>query len=153
MRELLVSSGVGEDAPAALRQLLAQEQAILLGGLPEGAQLESRRELVASRTWWSAMAERIQRDLAAYHHRYPLRRGMPREALRSSLKLDARLFNALLDRATGEDLLMDRNAFVWLPSHEVRFSPQQEGQVEALMARFRREPYATPSVKEPFASE
>jgi selenocysteine-specific elongation factor len=152
VRELLISGGVGEEAPGALRQLLAEGQAILLGDLPEGAQLESRRELVVSRGWWSAVVDGVQRKLAAYHHRYPLRRGMPREALRSSLKLDARLFNALLGRVTGEGLLVDRNAFVWLPSHEVRLSPEQQQQVEALMARFRREPYATPSVKESIAT-
>ncbi len=58
------------------------------------------------------------------------------------------MFNAALARAVAEGLIVDEGATVRLPSHAVRLNPEQQQQVDALLARFRRQPYATPSVKE-----
>jgi selenocysteine-specific elongation factor len=48
----------------------------------------------------------------------------------------------------SKGLLIDEGASVWLPSHAIELTPKQKEQVETLLARFRRDPYATPSVKE-----
>ena len=64
------------------------------------------------------------------------------------LRLEAKVFNAALARAVAEGLIVDEGATVRLPSHAVRLNPEQRQQVDALLARFRRQPYATPSVKE-----
>jgi selenocysteine-specific elongation factor len=50
--------------------------------------------------------------------------------------------------AHGEGALVDEGTSVRLPSHAVELAPQQKQQVDDLMARFHRQPYATPSVKE-----
>ena len=39
-----------------------------------------------------------------------------------------------------------------LPSHTVRLNPEQQRQVDQLLAQFRRQPYATPSLKESAAA-
>ena len=77
---------------------------------------------------------------------------MGREALRSKLKLDPKVFNASLARAVAEGLIADEGTTVRLPSHEVQFSPDQQGQVDTLLAHFRRQPHTTPSVKESVAA-
>ncbi|NLF02463.1 MAG: selenocysteine-specific translation elongation factor [Anaerolineales bacterium] len=150
---LLATSGLGDRAMEALRQLLDQGDTVLLGDqageAPSTGTLSANsRVTVVTRGWWATTSGQAVQELGAYHRKYPLRQGMPREALRSSLRLETKVFNAFLDRAASDELIVDREAFVWLPSHEVRLSPEQEQQVAALLARFRQEPYSTPSVKE-----
>jgi len=155
-RDLLSASRLGDAAPDALAQLLDEGQAVLLG--PQ--QGETRffpknlvsNQLLAASTWWSALTDRISRALFAYHQKFPLRTGIGREALRSGLGLEARVFNAVMARATAEGLVADEGAIIRLPSYTVRFNPEQQRQVDALLARFRHQPYTTPSVKESVAA-
>jgi selenocysteine-specific elongation factor len=73
---------------------------------------------------------------------------MPREALRSGLRLTPKVFDRVIAQAKAEGLLVDVGASVRLPSHAIKLTPAQEQEVASLLARFRRRPYATPSVKE-----
>jgi len=58
----------------------------------------------------------------------------------------------VMARAVAEGLAVDEGAAVRLPSHAVRFTAEQQQQVDTLLASFRRQPYATPSVKESAAA-
>jgi selenocysteine-specific elongation factor len=147
-RDLLSASSLGEAAPKALAQLLDEGQAVLLDSPPDSPRLPTSNQLLASRVWWSALTDRLTRELSAYHQRFPLRAGMPREALRSGLRLEAKVFNASLVRAVADGLVADEGATVRLPSHAVSLTPDQQRQVHELLIRFRRQPYATPSFKE-----
>lgn len=150
-RDLLSTSGVGETAPQALLQLLEEGQVIPLGSQVDVQRPESSHQLLATRTWWSNLIDRLRHDLSAYHRQFPLRAGMPREALRSGLRLEGRIFNAAMARAAADGLLADEGATVRLPTHAVRLNPEQQRQVDALLARFRQQSYAPPSVKESVA--
>ncbi|MBN1178421.1 MAG: selenocysteine-specific translation elongation factor, partial [Anaerolineae bacterium] len=145
---LLEASGLGEAAPEALDALVADGQAVVLAA--EQALAPGR--LLVSRGWWSAMEERMSDALEAHHSRYPLRSGMGREALRSALRLEARAFNGLMARASKEDVVVEEGATVRLPGHQIRFNPEQQRAVDALLARFRNAPYVPPSVKESAAA-
>lgn len=150
-RDLLSASGLGQAVPEALAQLLDEGQAVVLGT----RQKETRflgKDLVSSHAWWSALTERVSRELGAFHQKFPLRAGMGREALRSGLRLEAKVFNAALARATAEGLIADEGATVRLPSHTIRLTAEQQRQVDALLARFRHQPYITPSFKESAAA-
>ena len=147
-RDLLSTSSLGEGASAALAQLLDEGQAIILDSSTSNQQPASSKRLLASRTWWSALTDRLSHQLSTYHERFPLRGGMGREALRSGLKLEAKLFNAVMARAVADGLIADEGATVRLPSHIVQLTPEQQQQVDALLIRFRRQPYTTPSFKE-----
>jgi len=165
-RDLLSASGLGETVSEALAQLLDEGQAILLG--PQASiqhpassiqhpvssiqQLASSNQLLAASTWWSALSDRLSHELSAYHQQFPLRAGMGREALRGGLRLEAKVFNAVMARAAAEGLVADEGATVRLPSHTVRLNPEQQQRVDALLARFHRQPHTTPSVKESIAA-
>ncbi len=156
VRDLLSAGNLGEAAPEALTQLLNEGQAVLLDSQQgetgvSGKNLVSNR-LVAARSWWSALTEQLSRELSSYHRRFPLRAGIGREALRSGLRLEPKVFNAVMARAAAEELIADEGATVRLPSHTVRFNPDQQRRVDALLARFRRQPYTTPSFKESVAA-
>jgi selenocysteine-specific elongation factor len=169
--DLLKSSGLGRAASGspespgrqqsfdALIELLNQREVILLaGGVDQDVddgwtvasveQLTSSRALVVSRAWWSRLVGRVVSALSSYHETFPLRKGMPREALRGSLRLAPQAFDAAMARADAAEAAVDDGATVRLPSHAVELTQPQQQRVVALLSRFRRDPYATPSVKE-----
>jgi selenocysteine-specific elongation factor len=69
---------------------------------------------------------------------------MPREELKSRLKLTPRLFNSLLKYST----LKNGGAWLALPGHAIQFSTTQQASIDALLRKFAATPYAPPSVKE-----
>lgn len=151
--DLLKAGRLGDAAPKALRDLLEEGKAMRLAGgvgqeLSDVETLISTRALIVSRDWWSRLANRILQDLSSYHETHPLREGMPREALRSSLGLTSRTYDAAIARAHAEGLVVDEGATVRLSTHEVELSQEQQRRVETLRSHFRRDPYAPPSVKE-----
>jgi selenocysteine-specific elongation factor len=150
-RDLLSASGLDEAGPDALTQLLDEEEAVLLGPQTHVQHPVPPSQLLAARSWWSGVVERFSRELAAYHQKFPLRAGMGREALRSGLKLEARVFGAVMARAVAERRIADEGAIVRLPSHAVEFTSEQQRQVDALLGQFRHQPYTTPSYKESIA--
>jgi selenocysteine-specific elongation factor len=112
----------------------------------------SARFLVSS-LGWRQMTERMRDILVRYHEAFPLRRGMPREELRSQLQqratgLSGRLFNQIVARGVHEGLVGASEDSVWTADHSVTFTPEQRQQVDDLLARFARAPYTTPSVAE-----
>ena len=145
-RELFQASGLGEEAEAALTELVESGQVVILGA--DKMHAGGRDQLFLSRSGWSALTEHMNRELEAYHEAYPLRSGMPREALRGRLRLQARLFNAAMARATSEKLVVDEGATVQLPTHSVEFTSAQQEHIDALLSRFKRDPFTPPSVKE-----
>ncbi len=152
-QELAQTSGLGQGLAAALETLVESGQALILGSAPdEKVQAGGHHQLFISRSGWSALTERIKRELDTYHQTYPLRPGMPREALRGRLQLPAKIFNAVMARAVAAGWADDQGATTRLSTHEIRLTPEQKTKVEALLQRFHAEPYTPPSVKESTAA-
>ncbi|HET90330.1 MAG TPA: selenocysteine-specific translation elongation factor [Chloroflexi bacterium] len=155
IRSLLSASGLGEAAAEGLAHLLDEGEAILLGDLvdpPPIQHMPSSKQVVATHSWWLDLANRFTRDLEAYHQKFPLRPGMGREALRSNLKLEAKVFNGMMSRAVAEGRIADDGPTVRLPTHTVQLNPEQQRQVDALLTRFHQQPYTPPSYKESTAA-
>jgi selenocysteine-specific elongation factor len=151
--DLLQASRLGDAGSDALVELLTEDRAMVLAGgadqdLRDVERIVSSKTLIVSQAWWSRMKERLVDTLSSYHQAHLLREGMPREALRSSLGLTAQTFDAAMVRGHDVGLVVDEGATVRLPSHAVELTSSQQQRVEALLARFRRDPYAPPSVKE-----
>ena len=158
-REALSSSGLGDAGPEALTQLLDEGQAVLLNPVTEDQQPSALTQqavsgnlLLAPYAWWSALVDHISHELTSYHKQFPLRAGLGREALRSGLKLDGKVFSAAMTRASAEGLVVEEGATVRLPSHTIQLDPDQQRRVDALLAQFERQPYTTPSYKDSSAA-
>ena len=151
-RDVMSIGGAGENPADVLVQMLDEEQVIALGAGATVPNPATSGQLVVTRSWWSDLVERASRLLSTYHGQFPLRAGMGREALRSGLRLDPKVFNAALGRAVADGIIVDQAASVRLPSHAVRFSPEQQRKVDGLLAVFRGRPYTTPSIKESVAT-
>jgi selenocysteine-specific elongation factor len=97
---------------------------------------------------WRRIVSQMRHELEAYHRDYPLRHGMPREALRSRLSIDARLYSKIVEYAVSAGQIISVGTSVRLPEHAVRFSTQQQAAVDKLWATIRANPVTPPSTKE-----
>ncbi|HLF90615.1 MAG TPA: selenocysteine-specific translation elongation factor [Anaerolineales bacterium] len=140
-RTVIERSSLGKEVGHVLDALLAE-------GILISLENHSPDMLITTPTYWQMLEERVQKELRKYHQQYPLRPGIPREELKSRLKLDTRLFNAAMTKLTREGELAANEKLLWHPNHSVQFSPSQAGDVSRLLARFAINPYSPPSVKE-----
>jgi len=151
-RELMQRSGLSKEAvPEALGQLLMAGQILVLddGGRGMDHQaLAASGKLLISASGWAVLMDRLTGLLAEYHRQYPLRSGMPREELRSRLRLETRLFNEVVDLAARQGRIALTEATLRMPEHEVRFNTEQQRHTERLLGAFERNPYTPPSVTE-----
>ena len=97
---------------------------------------------------WNGLQIKVQQLINDYHAQFPLRRGLPREELKSKLKLSLRVFNLVIKRLVALNLLSETGSSVAKPGFEIRFDNNQPAQVQALMRKFAQNPYSPPSVKE-----
>jgi selenocysteine-specific elongation factor len=116
--------------------------------LEEGTLEITSDSFVVARPHWNALHQRILQTVESYHRSFPLRRGMPREELKSKLKLSARTFNAVINKLIKDHSLADYSPVIAEPSHEVKFDQGQQWAVQALMRKLEQDPYSPPSVKE-----
>ncbi|MFZ5910824.1 MAG: selenocysteine-specific translation elongation factor [Chloroflexota bacterium] len=146
VREVVSRSRLeAESAQVALGELLEAGALVML---EDGAPAVNSDLLVIPAPHWNALQDKTVSMVAAYHKSFPLRRGIPREELKSKLKLAPRIFNALLAKYVPGGVLVDSRGAVALPGHEIHFDSGQQAQVRELMRKFAGSPYAPPSVKD-----
>ncbi len=117
--------------------------------------LKTRGELISlsdgwlmSEASWRRIITQMRCELEAYHREYPLRQGMPREALRSRLSIDARLYSRIIEHAVFTGQVVTEGTSVRLSEHTIRFSAQQQTAIDKLQTVIRSNPLMPPSVKE-----
>lgn len=138
-----------ETAASALDSLVQRGLVMVLDSdAAAGRQLIQSSAHLLSADGWSRLVDRIEKLLAEYHTVHPLRKGMPREELRSRLRLEGQLVNAIIDRAAERGEIVVEAGVLRLPSHQVVFSAEQQQQIDAVLTAFRRSPYAPPSTAE-----
>ncbi len=128
----------------SLAPLMAAGQVLWLGASPDQPDAADDGWLVSA-AGWARLEARLLPALRAYHGRYPLRRGMPREEARQKLRLPARALGAALDEAAQRGLVELDETRVWLAGHDPRPSPEQWAAIEAALAAMRRAPYGPPA--------
>lgn len=146
IREMVAKSRLeAESAESALQELLETGRLIVL---EDGGKNAKSEGLAIAAPHWNRLQEKFFQFVEAYHEQFPLRRGIPREELKSRLKLASKIFNAALSFLVAHNSLLDLRGAVSKPGHEVQFDGQEQVKVRGLMRRFEENPYATPSVKE-----
>ena len=137
-RELQREGGMGSEAlESALAAALQQKLMVTLDG-PRWLALSA----------WSALERQLHAILAEFQMQYPLRRGMPREALRSQLRIDQATLSALIER---DNEVAGSGDIVHLRKHVVSFSPEQRILVDRLTEMLRANPFMPPSWTEAVA--
>jgi len=134
-----------EQVEPAIAELLASGQWVQLESGPAKAGSDL---LVAPVGLWDALTAKALHELDTFHKVYPLRSGMPREALKSRLKLLPRIFSAAVRQWVDQNLLAEQGPLLARSGFAVQFSQQQKEKVAALMRRFESSPVSPPALKE-----
>ena len=132
-------------ANEALNELIADGRLV---ALEEGELSASSNILAITLPYWNSLREKTIQLVDAYHKQYPLRRGIPREELKSKLKLTPRVFNAAIGLLVNRAQLVDLRGSVAQTVHEIKFNGQDQARVNGLMRKFAENPFSPPSVKE-----
>ena len=146
MKEIVRRSRLeAASAESALQDLLATGSLLPLEeGTPD---ISSDLLLIASPHWNVLYAKTLQ-TLETYHKNYPLRRGIPREELKSRLKLSQRVFNSVIRKMVAEDILAEAGGTIFRMGHEIKFDNGQQAKAQALMRKFEENPFSPPGIKE-----
>jgi selenocysteine-specific elongation factor len=146
IREVVARSRLDSiQAESALRELTGSKSLL---ALEDGAITIESDSLVAPTTNWNSLRGAILRSVEEYHANFPLRRGIPREELKSKLKQSPRVFNAAIKYLVAEASMTDAGRFVAKAGHAIKFDAQDQDRVEALMRRFDQNPFSPPGAGE-----
>jgi selenocysteine-specific elongation factor len=132
--EVAVAAGMAASVARPLaEQLAAAERLVAFDGL-----------LVAP-VGWAKLVERLPPTLRAYHARFPLRRGIPREELRQKLRLTPRALGPFVEEALRRGLVGRDETSVWAPEHSPQPAPAERRALDAALAAMARAPYGPPA--------
>ena len=126
------------EVQGAIDSLVQQEKVVAIG--------QGEHRLLFTRPGWEHLMEKAVNILEGYHHRFPLRPGMPNVELKSKLELPSA---AVLQRLSEEGVLIEEKASVRLPSHQIHLTPEQQAKVDAFLRSLSENPYAPPSDLKP----
>jgi selenocysteine-specific elongation factor len=151
LREVFLHSNLEEEAAKkAVEDIVNQGDLVILE--PEKGSLEVDSDiLVTTRGYWEQLSSTAVLTVEDYHAEYPLRKGMPKEELKSRLKISSRLFSGLISLLISDKQLVENGPLVSIPNHEIEFSTQQEQAVQSSLKRFAASPYSPPSIKDTIA--
>ena len=101
---------------------------------------------IVSQAAWERLRATIAASLSSYHRRYPLRRGMSREELRSRLGMrPGRAWDVLLRRAQQARAVETGAGTVCEAGWQPRLAPAQQRAVDQLLQSFERDPWTPPA--------
>ena len=127
-------------AVEAARALIRDGKAVLCTNPPVTSD-----SLVVSARRVDELVVKATSVLAGYHTRAPLRRGMPREELRSQLKLDPTSFTAVLTLLEERGAIVARGRLVAQPGYEPELTKRQTAEAAAYLASLLGSPYSPPT--------
>ena len=150
----------GDPLAIALLDLAAQRSPVRGGALALDADQVSAalamgalRTLGAGGDWvihadsWARIVQKTERILAKFHADEPLRVGLPRDALRSRLRLGPDAFEAVLAQLAADGIVViERGGVMRLPQHVIRFTAAQENAIRQLWRDFEQAPHTPPTV-------
>ncbi|MFL5801182.1 MAG: selenocysteine-specific translation elongation factor [Roseiflexaceae bacterium] len=157
---LLKASGLAPPAAAqALAELIREEQVMLLGPKDQVTRWQSDSDgdsnhlvtlspsqFVIGASGWAVLSDKLTSALRGYHRRYPLRMSMPREELRSRLKLSGEGLDAVLGAGAAQGLVGIHEGSVRLAAHSPTLTPDQERAAQRLLAAFAAAPNSPPAL-------
>jgi selenocysteine-specific elongation factor len=127
----------------AFSQLLEEGRLMLINDSGSGDE-----PLLAADAVLRVLRRTMETELAQFHTVYPLWQGMPREELKSKLKLNQKEFNAILAWWIADSAIKADTSRVLLPEFSVVFTPEQEKKRGAIIKQMTESPFSPPGLKE-----
>lgn len=136
-----------EQVDSALATLLAEGDVRVLGGAPDQTKPGS---FVVATTAWERLREQFREITAAFHAAQPLRRGLPKEELKSRARLGGplRLFDDAVVTAVADAVLADDGQTVRLPDFAIVLDPARRALADRYLAALSAAPNSPPAPAE-----
>ena len=125
---------------AELEVMAAEGMIVPLGNAGVGA-----GSFVFTAGGWNGVVERSQQSLDAYYRLFPLRRGAPKEELRSRLGMSAQVFNLAFSKLQEQSVVEEDGALVRLPGYEPTLSDLQSKDVEEYLRLLESDRFSPPT--------
>lgn len=123
-----------------LQKLVASGLVVSVGQIRTG-----RTVVFYSMSGWDRLGDKVRKVLAAYHERFPLRSGVPKEEIRSRLGMPTQVFNQALTMFMEQGLLVEDGKVVRLSGHELNLTEDQERAIKEYAHLLRKNPYSPPT--------
>ena len=133
--------GSQEELDTTIATLTAEGSVVALG---DGAALA-----LMTAEGFAELTSRARSAIEAFHSEHPLRRGMPREELRSKMKLQERTFAGALERWSADGMISESGASIARPGWTPELTPAQTSAADAYVASLAAKPYAPPTDAQP----
>ncbi len=149
--DVVAASGVDEaTAHEGVLELIGAGEVVVLDKDAPTLKAQAQAALRPLLSWflispqgWDALCEKLTTALRGYHRRYPLRTGMPKEDLRSRLKISGMALEAIV--AATSDIIASHERLVWLKEHQPALTPSQERTVRRFVDEMHSSPYSPPA--------
>jgi selenocysteine-specific elongation factor len=146
LQDVITHSHLPEElALHTLNELADSGKVIRLGRSAKNS--ESDVQIIARQTWDEMISKAVQ-EVQGYLKSYPLRQGIPREQLKSRLKLSSRFFNSLVAKAVDDHLLVETDTRLSMPGYDIKLSAAQQAAIVRVLDRFTAAPFSPPSISE-----
>jgi len=144
-----------DTAEAAFEHLLDMKEILILSSGPVSSRADT---LIVSNNYWGQITKLAEGEIAEYRRNYPLRKGMPREELKSRLKVTSKVFNAAMKRwfmdGVFEETAVRQNIpgvssvpMIHSPGYQVVFTAEQQQLTDQILSLFAANPYSPPTSK------
>ena len=127
-------------ARSELRAMAAERLVVVLGDRAVG-----KGAYVHTAAGWASVADGARAFLSAFHRRLPLRKGAPKEELRSRLRMAPGVFNDALATLGTDGVLVEEGPSVRLPEHRAQLTDDHRAAVDEYLGRLRASPYSPPT--------
>jgi selenocysteine-specific elongation factor len=94
---------------------------------------------------WNGVVEKTRKSLEAFYRQFPLRRGAPKEELRSRLGMTAQVFNLAFTKLKEQSVVEEDGTLARLPGYEPTLNDRQSELVEAYIRTLESDPFSPPT--------
>jgi selenocysteine-specific elongation factor len=147
LRAALPAGLSADQVETALETLIAEGDVRVLGDSQGAVKPGS---FVLATPAWEALRERLREAVAAFHAVQPLRRGMPKEELKSRARLSGppRLFDDVIATAVADDAVADDGQTVRLPEFTIVLDSARRALADRYLVALAAEPNSPPAPAE-----
>ena len=107
------------------------------------------RPILVSFSLWAGTRRKAEAFLAKYHTQHPLRRGAPREEVRSRLSAASQTSQLLLEKLIEEGAVVEDDSLLKLPQHQPSISDAERRELDEYVALLASDPFSPPGANLP----
>ena len=94
---------------------------------------------------WEALSRKARSFLDANHEQFPLRKGAPKEELRSRLKMAPQAFHDVLSMLGDDGVLVEEGNLVRSPGHVPNATEAQQAAIDQYLRLLESDPFSPPT--------